>query len=224
MKDHSHLNKKENSSGTAEKGFFSRPIVYFGLAAVLVVAVFAGRQFLDEPDRPAENQALVEAAPALGGPFTLVDHNGKTVTDDDFRGRFLLINFGYSYCPDICPTILTTISDALDKLAGKGEKVLPIFITIDPERDTAEQLKMYVSHFHPRMLGLTGTYKQVKQAAKAYRIYYAKFVAEGAGESDDYLMEHTAITYLVDPEGKYRLHFSPRTTSEEMASRLREIL
>jgi protein SCO1/2 len=223
MKDHPRPDKNEDPSAPTKTSFFNRPLVYFGLAAVLVTAVLAGRQFLGQLGGPVEDQTLVEVAPVLGGPFTLVDRNGKTVTDDDFRGRFLLINFGYTYCPDICPTILSTVTNALDKLADKGEKVVPVFITIDPERDTPEQLKMYISHFHPRMLGLTGTLKQVKQAARVYRVYYAKFVAEGA-DPDDYLMDHTAITYLVGPEGKYRFHFGPTTTAEEMASRLREVL
>jgi len=159
----------------------------------------------------------------IGGPFTLVDHTGKTVTDGDFRGRYLLVFFGYTYCPDVCPTSLQTLTAALDLLGAQAEKVQPLFISVDPERDTPEALAWYVGNFHPRLIGLTGSSEQTAAAAKAYRVYYAKTQEEGAAD-DDYLMGHSAMTYLMGPDGKYRTVFSHDVTPEEMANTLRQYL
>ena len=163
------------------------------------------------------------AGPTIGGSFTLVDHNGKTVTAGDFRGRFMLMYFGYTYCPDVCPTTLTTMADAIDILDGDGESVVPVFITVDPERDTPEHLKMYVNYFHPRLVGLTGTSESVAAAAKAYRIYYAKAPADGAS-GDDYLMDHLTFVFLMGPDGAFRAHFENGIGPEAMAKRIREYL
>ncbi len=163
------------------------------------------------------------AGPTIGGSFTLVDHNGKTVTARDFRGRFMLVYFGYTYCPDVCPTTLTTMADAIDILDGDGESVVPVFITVDPERDTPEHLKMYVNYFHPRLVGLTGTSESVAAAAKAYRIYYAKARQDGAS-GDDYLMDHLSFVFLMGPDGAFRAHFENGIGPEAMAKRIREYL
>ena len=134
--------------------------------------------------------------PLIGGSFSLTDHNGRTVTDTDLQGRHLLIFFGYTYCPDICPTNLSTMTTALEMLGARAQQIQPAFVTIDPQRDTPEQLKMYVSHFHPKLLGLTGTPAQVKQVAQVYRIHAAK-VDEDPQDSENYLMDHTSLTYLM---------------------------
>ncbi len=163
-------------------------------------------------------------APAIGGPFTLMDHTGRPVTDADFRGKWMLIYFGYTYCPDVCPTSLTTMVDALDLLGEAGTKVVPVLITVDPERDTPAQLASYVAAFGPRVVGLTGTAEQIAAAAKAYRVYYAKAKPK-AGDGEVYLMDHSSIVYLVDPQGKFHQHFaSHQIDADEMARRLRGIL
>ncbi len=162
-------------------------------------------------------------SPTIGGPFTLVDQNGRTVTAADFRGRFMLVYFGYTYCPDVCPTTLTTMADAIDLLDGDGENVVPVFITVDPARDTPEHLKMYVSYFHPRLVGLTGTSEAVAAAAKAYRVYYAEAHQEGAAE-DDYLVDHLSFVFLMGPDGAFRAHFENGAGAEAMAKRIREYL
>ncbi|HEY7687169.1 MAG TPA: SCO family protein, partial [Dongiaceae bacterium] len=120
--------------------------------------------------RPDLRTGVMQSGKALvGGPFTLTDQNGKRVTDQDFRGKYMLVFFGYTYCPDVCPTELQVMTAALDKLGAKADRVTPIFITIDPQRDTAEQVGTYVRNFGPRMVGLTGTQAETDAAAKAYR-------------------------------------------------------
>ena len=161
--------------------------------------------------------------PTIGGPFTLIDQAGKTVTDKNFRGQYLMIYFGYTYCPDVCPTSLTNMSDALDLLGEKAAKVTPVLITIDPARDTPEHLREYVTYFHPRLHALTGSPEQIAAVAKAYRVYYSKVKQEDAAE-DDYLMDHSSVTYVIGPDGMFRFHFAHGTDAETMASRLQDLL
>lgn len=157
----------------------------------------------------------------IGGPFTLVDGEGTTRTDEDFRGKLMLIYFGFTYCPDVCPTELQAMGQALDQLGPKGDAVQPILISIDPERDTPEVIGQYVESFHPRMIGLTGSPEQVAAAAKAYRVYYRKATVEGASE---YLMDHSSIVYLMDRQGKFLTHFSHGTSPEDMAKGIEKFL
>jgi len=159
---------------------------------------------------------------AVGGPFSLIDHNGKRVTDKDFRGRYMLVYFGYTFCPDVCPQGLQVISAALDKIGPKAKRVAPIFITVDPERDTLEYLKPYIESFHPSFVGLTGTSAEIGEVARAYRVYY-KLQKEDA-TSTDYLVDHTSIVYLMDPDGAFVTHFSHATSVDAMAEKLQNIL
>lgn len=152
----------------------------------------------------------------VGGPFTLTDQYGRTRTDADFRGQYMFVYFGYTFCPDVCPTELSAMTQAMDMLpAATQKKITPIFITIDPQRDTVKQMKAYVANFHPRMVGLTGTPEQIARVAKEYRVYYAK--DKNNGETSDYLMDHSSIIFLMDPEGHYVTHFTPNTTPETIA-------
>lgn len=166
---------------------------------------------------------------AIGGPFSLVDQNGVRRTDADFRGRIMLVYFGYTHCPDVCPTELQTMSDAIDALGEAGDKVTPIFITIDPARDTVAQMKAYAANFHPRLVALTGSEAEIAQAAKAYRVYYGRAgSADGAQaattDDQDYLMEHSGFVYVMGPDGRYLTHFGPDTSAEDMAKALRQYL
>jgi protein SCO1/2 len=158
----------------------------------------------------------------VGGPFSLTDQNGKRVTDQDFRGKYMLIFFGYTYCPDVCPSELQVMSAALDQLGPEADKIQPIFITIDPARDTPETLKVYVSNFHPRLIGLTGSESEIAAAATAYRVYYAK--AKGTEDKPDYLMDHGTILYLMGPDGKFVKHFTYSTEAKGLAEALRQII
>jgi protein SCO1/2 len=166
-----------------------------------------------------------DAVPTIGGSFALTDQFGKPRTDADFRGQYMLVFFGFTNCPDICPIELQTMSDALDLLGADAAKVTPIFITVDPARDTQEMLRDYVANFHPRLVALTGDAAAIGTVAKRYRVYYAK--ATGANAPSDpaaYIMDHTAIVYLMGPDSGYLTHFNPGTTAEAMAQGVRGMM
>ncbi|MGH6928472.1 MAG: SCO family protein [Dongiaceae bacterium] len=166
-----------------------------------------------------------DAVPTIGGSFALTDQFGKPRTDADFRGQYMLVFFGFTNCPDICPIELQTMSDALDLLGADAAKVTPVFITVDPARDTPEALRDYVASFHPRLVALTGSTDAIGAVAKGYRVFYAK--ATGTSAPSDpaaYIMDHTAIVYLMGTDGRYLNHFSPGTKAEAMAQGVRERL
>lgn len=148
----------------------------------------------------------------IGGPFTLTAPDGSTVTDRDLRGKYLLVYFGFTHCPDICPTSLLLMQNALDQLGAKGEKVTPVFITLDPERDTPEIVGNYVSNFGDRFVGLTGTPEQIRTAADAYKVYYSK--VEDENSALGYIIDHSGFMFLMDPDGKYVAHF-PHSIAEQ---------
>ena len=195
-------------------------------ALVVVVAVGLGPRLahwfgVSSDGNGADSATGSTSAVAIGGPFTLVDGTGATVTDQNFRGKWMVIYFGYTYCPDVCPTGLSSIGQAVDLLPeAQQEQVVPLFITIDPERDTPEAVGEYVSHFHPRMVGLTGSAEQVAAAAKEYKVYYKK-VEEGDGP---YLMDHSAIAYVMGPDGRFVRHFSHGAPPEDIAKALGELI
>jgi cytochrome oxidase Cu insertion factor (SCO1/SenC/PrrC family) len=157
----------------------------------------------------------------VGGPFELVNQDGAKVTDADFHGRLMLIYFGFTFCPDACPTALGVMAAAIEKLDVAGERVVPILISIDPARDTPAALKEYVGNFHPRMVGLTGTDEQIAKVAKEYKVFYQK--APGA-TGEDYLMDHSTLIYLMDGEGKFLTYFGPQATPDEVAEAIRKYL
>ncbi len=156
-------------------------------------------------------------------PFTLVDHNGKNVTDRDYLGQYILVLFGYTFCPDVCPTGLTTMSEALDQLGEDAKKVTLLFISIDPERDTPEHLKDYVENFHPRLVGLTGSAAQVAAAAKSYKALYIK-LKDDDGDPDNYLMGHTSSAFLSGPDGNPIISFNQKVGPEEMALKMKKFI
>jgi len=154
----------------------------------------------------------------VGGPFALVDHTGRPRTDADFRGKLLLIYFGFTYCADACPIDLQSMSAAVDKLGPAGDAVQPLFITVDPEKDTPEQLKAYVSLFHPRLIGLTGDPQQIRNVAKAYKVYFAKREPLQATNPN---VDHSSFIFLMDREGKYLGFFPPGTSADQIVSVIR---
>lgn len=192
-----------------------------GLGITLFLLLAAGVLFAWSRFEQGGQEAIGQAA--IGGPFQLVDQNGETRSEQDFRGRYMLVYFGYTYCPDICPTTLATLSRGLEALAArapdKAEVVVPVFVTIDPERDDVEAMAGYAPHFHDRLVALTGTPEQVAGAAKEYRIYYRKVEEEG-GDPEGYLMDHSSFIYLIGPEGSYVTHFGHDATVEEVAAGL----
>jgi protein SCO1/2 len=157
---------------------------------------------------------------SIGGPFTLTDQTGKPRRDAEFRGKLMLVYFGYAYCPDVCPTELQTMSEALEQLGPKAVEVQPVFITIDPERDTAEQLATYAQNFDPRFVMLTGSEQQVAEAARGYKVYYRRTVkADGEIQVD-----HSSFVYLMGRDGRYVSHFGPGTKPEAMAAAIQKRL
>ena len=157
----------------------------------------------------------------VGGPFALTDHTGRARTEADFKGKLLLVYFGFTWCPDICPTDLQNIGLALDRLGSSAEAVQPLFVTLDPARDTAEHLKDYVPMFHPRLIGLTGDDAAIKRVADAYKIYYAKAPNP---RGDDYTIDHSAFIYLMSADGRYLGFFPPGTDADRIAASIKPYL
>ncbi len=141
------------------------------------------------------------AADDIGGPFQLTSGDGKTVTHQSFRGKYMLVYFGYTFCPDVCPTTLGDVADALDKLGPKADRLQPLFITVDPARDTPAVVQQYAAAFTPRLEGLTGTQQQIEAVARKYKVYYARHNT-GPGPND-YAMDHSSILYLMGPDGRF---------------------
>ncbi len=256
--------KKDSAAKAAKKDPGPEPGKPFlgpraGLLAVVVVLgtlLYAIQQIYQTPDvkpgAPTVPPTAAVTPPDIGGPFSLIDHEGRPVTEDTFKGRFMLVYFGYTFCPDVCPTALTEMGDALDILGEAGAPVTPVFITVDPELDRPEPLKDYLAFFHPRLVGLTGTSEQVAAVVKAYKVFAAKAAPEHEHEpgyehdaqehakhmrdpkhehdsghrhdSGDYLMEHTSNIYLMGPDGAYRAHFSHGADAQAMAAKIREFL
>lgn len=157
----------------------------------------------------------------FGGAFELTNHLGEIVTDKDFSNQYRLIYFGFTYCPAICPTELQKITMALNELGVKGEKIKPIFITVDPERDTVEVMKEYVSLFHPNLVGLTGTPKQIEKAKNAYKVYAAKVKDDTMQE---YTMDHSSFIYFMGPDDTLYYIFKIDDTAEDMVERIKKYL
>lgn len=191
--------------------------LYAGLAATAVVGLLAGTLYTVYSNRSddifAQCRSGQVAGGAIGGPFTLVDENGKTVTETEVFTKPSLVYFGYTFCPDVCPLDNARNADAVDLLDGKGLDVTPVFISIDPERDTPEVMRDFTDNLHQRMIGLTGTPEQVKVASQAYKTYYKK--QEDGGEY--YLMDHSTFTYLVLPGSGFAEFYQRDTAPEAIA-------
>lgn len=197
----------------------SRSQAIFALSVLAIALAIAGAAFYFASGR---NSPMGSGEALVGGPFSLVDHTGRRVTEKDFLGKYMLVFFGFTYCPDVCPTELQVMSAALDELGPEGDNIQPVFVSIDPERDTPEVLKQYVENFHPRLVGLTGSPEEIAAIAHAYRVYYKK--VESSGASGDYEMDHSTTIYLMDREGRFRKHFGYTTDAKALAQGLREAI
>jgi protein SCO1/2 len=189
--------------------------VFAGLL-VLVAGVLIGVAFRDQAKGIAGNPLVA----AIGGKFSLVDQNGKPFTDADLKGKWQLVFFGYTHCPDVCPTALNDLSLALDKLGAKKSEIGIVFISVDPERDTPEVLKSYVESFGGPIVALTGTPAEIKQAAQDYKVYYAKHPTADGG----YDMDHGALIYVMDPQGRFTATFTPDDSEDTIVARLQKLL
>ena len=179
------------------------------------------------PDASSEEAlAANSSSEEFGGPFSLTDQNGVRRTDKDFRGKFMLIFFGYTSCPDICPTALAVEAEALDSLGSAASRITPIFITVDPKRDTPDMLKSYLAAFdgtppspRPKFVGLTGTDAEIAATAKAYNVIYNTHI--DGFRTEGYSVDHTSDTYLMSPEGKFVAYYSVGVLPDEMAADLK---
>lgn len=195
----------------------------FRLIAIVVALAGAGAlgaAWISLIENPSQRIATSGTA-AIGGPFTLVSTNGGNVTDRTYRGKWLLIFFGYTFCPDVCPTTLNNISVALEKLGSDASKLQPLFVTVDPQRDTREVMAEYLKSFDSRIIGLTGPQDQVDRVVKEYRVYVAQQKSETEGD-DNYLVSHSAYIYLMDPQGKFVNVIQGSQAGEEIAAWLRK--
>jgi cytochrome oxidase Cu insertion factor (SCO1/SenC/PrrC family) len=163
-------------------------------------------------------QAIVTGTAQVGGPFRLIDHTGQMRSDSDFRGRFMLVYFGYTNCPDVCPTTLGVMADALAKLGARRQKIVPLFITIDPERDTAKALKAYLPSFGPDFVGLTGSPDAVRKVAGTHHVFYSKHALAGGG----YAMDHTSVIYLMGRDGKFVTYYDETIGPDGLADDLKK--
>jgi protein SCO1/2 len=193
--------------------------------AVLVVGAIMGFRFLNDTQNPSNPSSDNGSFDGPGGPFTLTAHTGETVSDTDFRGRYMLIYFGYSYCPDVCPLELQKLTSSLLTLEAEGydtSPLQPIFISVDPERDTPEALANYVTLFHESLIGLTGSPEDIAKIARdQFKIYYEKRASE---DVDEYLMDHLSVIFMMGPDGGYRRIFTSRDKPENITAALKPLL
>ena len=199
--------------------------------ALLLLVLVTSVQLWVTQDRTSQTNAMEaikkdQDAP-IGGAFTLVDQEGKTRKDADFHGQLLLVAFGFTHCPDICPVTVGTLSKTMDALGDKASQVTPLFITVDPERDTAEVMKEFLMNFDKHIVGLTGSELQIKQVADAYKIYYAR-AKEQAKASDakdaDYNVDHSGYIYMMGKDGQFIRVFPYNASEQEIATAVQAAL
>ncbi len=184
---------------------------------LLLTVVAAGALWRLGDLRSQQGVQTIEIKPAeLGGPFALTDQDGMRRTDADFRGKYMLVFFGYTFCPDVCPTTLAVEAEALKILGERAARIAPIFITVDPKRDTPEILKSYLAAFGPSFVGLTGDEAEIAAVTKAYRVFYQAHAEQG----ENYTVDHSGVVYLMNPDGKFVGNYSLDTSPEMMAADL----
>jgi len=207
-----------------------RSVYFYLLLAIIVVGVGFGLKIFNKEQTSGQlgkNSVTIKSystgTPKIGGDYTLINQDGKVVSRNTYLGKYVLIFFGYTFCPDICPTTLTTFSSVMDSLGKNAEKVKPIFVSIDPTRDTPEHLKSYLEYFHENFDGLTGSIKQIEEAKKTFRIFAVKSQQDKT-DNNYYLMDHTSISYLLGPDGKFITFFRYGADDEVILTKLKEFL
>ena len=196
--------------------------LFLPLLALIAVILAGAVWYLGDPARrtPTTTVTVTEAVGPtnIGGPFTLTDQNGARRSDAEFRGKYMLIFFGYTFCPDVCPTTLSVMGAALDQLGKNADRIVPIFITVDPARDKPEVLKAYLSAFGPNFVGLTGSEEEIQAVAKSYRVYIQAHKEQG----ENYAVDHSGIVYLMDKKGGFLANYSLDTPPDRMAMDLQK--
>ncbi|KAH9616038.1 hypothetical protein KSS87_022145 [Heliosperma pusillum] len=216
--------KSQQSAGDAGKSIRGSPVSWISLVLLLVTG--AGIVYYYDTQKKRHIQEIDSASntvrqgpsvgqAAIGGPFNLINHEGKTVTDKDFLGKWTVMYFGFTHCPDICPDELLKLAAAVDKIKEKsGIEIVPVFISVDPERDTVEQVGDYVKEFHPKLIGLTGDPEEIRKVARAYRVYYMKTTEEDS----DYLVDHSIVMYLMSPEMDFVKFYGKNNNIDELTN------
>ena len=205
--------------------------VYFYLSlAIIIIGVGFGLKVFNKNTiavKPDETSATVKSystgTPEIGGEYLLINQNGETVSNNTYLGKYTIIFFGYTFCPDVCPNTLSTFSSVLDLLGEDAAKVKPVFVTVDPTRDTPEKLSSYLTHFNKNLDGLTGSTEQIEHVKKIFRIYAVKSQQDEINFKD-YLMDHSTVSYLIGPDGKFITFFRYGAEPEVIVTKLRKFL
>ena len=198
--------------------YIIRVVLILG-AVIAIIAIYL-LVAIQTPKKPLTGQGSnINEDVQIGGSFELVDQNGEVLNSDSLKGRPSLIYFGFTYCPDVCPTSLQKLTQVMNTLDKYRINVTPVFITIDPQRDTSKVLKEYLQHFYPKFIGLTGSDKQIKQVADKFKVYYAR--AQNPNYQNNYMIDHSSFIYLMDKNGKYLKHFYLKTPPEEIIEYIR---
>lgn len=191
------------------------------LCLAALVAMLIGAPIASAEVSPADSEEQPETG--IVPRYLLMDHRGRAVTDQDFPGRFQLISFGYTFCPDICPTTLAEMALIMSKLGKQAERLQPLFVTVDPERDTPEVLRRYTAFFHPRIIGLSGSPELVRRVADHFKVRYEKHWEPGAAR-DKYSVDHSAGMYLLGPDGRFLAKFAYAAPPVEVTERIRRLM
>lgn len=216
------MTRKTSETGSAGAAGASRRTLLLALLVGLAAGVLTATLLIALPDDTSGPSTEVTGKALIGGPFSLVEPGGRRVTEKDYAGRPMLVYFGFTHCPDVCPAGLQVIAAALDRLGDKAKGVTPLFITVDPERDTPEVLGQYVASFHPAIVGLSGTPEDIAGVTKAYRVYATKVANEDA--PDRYSIDHSTFMYLMDAKGGYVKHFPHSVDADALAAELAKAL
>lgn len=208
----------KNESQMSEQETPKKPTVRILISLILcIIAVMVWLKAFNVDETPT---ATENSRALIGGSFALKNHLNEAVTEEDFKGKYMIVYFGYTYCPDVCPMDLQIMADSLSYLNTQQlEQISPVFVTVDPERDTVEVMAEYVKYFHEDLVGLTGTVEQIEVIKKAYRVYAAK-----ADDSRDYLVDHTSYTYFMDIDGSLLQHFNHGEEPEQMAAKMAALI
>lgn len=192
------------------------------MAGGLLIGVIAAGYLLGGRGPAPSGGTVVSGTAQVGGPFQLTDHTGQRVTADTYKGKVMVVFFGFTHCPDICPSGLQVLSAALDKLGPQAEQVAPLFVTLDPKRDTPEQLALYMKSFHPRLIGLSGSEEETAAAAKAYRVYWRKVPDEKVAGA--YSLDHSSIFYVMGRDGRFISHAAHSSAVDRLTEVIRKAL
>ena len=199
-----------------QRNLFILGAISFAVAVFAILGVMQTKNYLKTAAIAQDIKGSDTGLPSIGGAFQLVDTDGKVWKDADFKGKPMLVYFGYSYCPDICPQALSHLTEAVAELGG-GKTIQSVFITLDPERDTPENLQTFAQNFHKDIIMLRGSKAEVDQAIKGYRVHAAR----ASENKEDYEIDHSSLIYLMDKDGNYQAHFNHQTPSEEIVKKVR---